>query len=162
MAIPAGGGQYEGDDTHRELVRTLPEVPSKGTIDDWKDTAAEYVRSDLFDKKQFVLDCDLAWGRKIQKLVIINLHIEGETRARRFWDETGGKETVRNTFRRKRQSAQNAMKLAFRGKYTATDLHELKWFNNISCSNTNVYLRHVKNGLEKRRKVTCQIQLHQR
>ena len=27
----------------------------------------------------------------------------------------GGKETVRNTFRRKRQAAQNAMKIAFRG-----------------------------------------------
>jgi hypothetical protein len=33
-----------------------------------------------------------------------------------FWEEKGGKESVRNTFRRKRQAAQNAMKLAFRGK----------------------------------------------
>ena len=99
-----------------DVLRTMPQDVCKETIDDWKDSAAEYVRSELFDKKQFVVDSELGMGGSIQKLVCNSLNIAGETRARVFWDEKGGKETVRNTFRRKRQSAQNAMKLAFRGK----------------------------------------------
>jgi hypothetical protein len=71
----------------------------------------------LFDKKQFVTDEELVMGGSIQKLVctyIINIY--GGERARVFWEEKGGKESVRNTSRRKRQAAQNAMTLAFRGK----------------------------------------------
>jgi hypothetical protein len=40
---------------------------------------------------------------------------DGE-RARVFWEEKGGKGSVQNAFHRKRQAAQNAMKLAFKGK----------------------------------------------
>jgi hypothetical protein len=35
-------------------LRTLPQDISKQTLDDWKDSAAEYVRTELFAKKQFV------------------------------------------------------------------------------------------------------------
>jgi hypothetical protein len=34
-------------------LRTLPQDISKQTLDDWKDSAAEYVRTELFAKKQF-------------------------------------------------------------------------------------------------------------
>jgi len=94
----------------------LPQEVSKNTLEDWHDSAAEYVRSELFPKKQFVDDEELVMGRTIQKLVCMHIHISGEERARVYWEEKGGKQIVRNTFRKKSQSAQNAMKLAFRGK----------------------------------------------
>jgi serine/threonine-protein kinase RIO1 len=97
-------------------MQRLPQEVCKQTLDDWKDSAAEYVRADLFDKKQFVTDEELVMGGSIQKLVCTYINICGGERARVFWEEKGGKESVRNTFRRKRQAAQNAMKLAFRGK----------------------------------------------
>ena len=119
MAIPQHDGRGgDAGDNQSETLRTVSQQVCKETVDDWKDSAAEYVRSEMFLKKQFVLDSDLAMGGNVQKLVCQNINIAGETRARIFWDEKGGKETVRNTFRRKRQSAQNAMKIEFRGKYT--------------------------------------------
>jgi hypothetical protein len=117
MAVgPLLGLVGEAETAPPEQLRTVQQEVCKETLDDWKDSAAEYIRSELFVKKQFVRDSDLVFGGNIQKLVCISLNIAGETRARIFWDDKGGKETVRNTFRRKRQSAQNAMKLAFRGK----------------------------------------------
>jgi hypothetical protein len=44
-----------------------------------------------------------------------SFNICGGKRARVFCEEKGGKESVWNTFCRKCQAAQNAMKLAFRG-----------------------------------------------
>ena len=96
--------------------RKLPEQINKHTLADWKDSAASYVRQQLFDKKQFVEDQELMFGGTIQELVCTDINISDGKRAQLFWDERGGKDTVRNTFRRKRQAAQNAMKLAFRGK----------------------------------------------
>jgi hypothetical protein len=101
----------------RVELQTLPDQMCKHTIADWKDSAALYVRQKLFDKKQFVTDEELMFGGTIQKLVCTDINISGDERARQFWDEKGGKGTVRNIFRRKRQAAQHAMKLAFRGKY---------------------------------------------
>ena len=109
--VGAGGISNQGE------LRTLPQEVSKQTADDWKDSAAEYVRSDLFSHKQFVFDEDLVLNGRIQKLVCNGINIAGVDRARLFWEEKGGKVIVRNTFRRKRQAAQNAMKLAFRGKF---------------------------------------------
>ena len=107
----------DGDDT---LTNTQPvpfllvdSVPNRHTISDWHDSAAIYIRQDIFDKKQFATDEDLRFGGTIQKLVSVC----GDLQARVFWDDEGGKITVRNTFCRKRQAAQNAMKIAFRGKY---------------------------------------------
>jgi hypothetical protein len=68
------------------------------------------------DKKQFVTDEELVMGGSIQKLLCTYISIGGGERARVFWEEKGGKESVRNTLRRKRKNAQNAMKLDFRGK----------------------------------------------
>jgi hypothetical protein len=39
--------------TGAEMQR-LPQEVCKQTLDDWKDSAAEYLRAELFDKKQFV------------------------------------------------------------------------------------------------------------
>jgi hypothetical protein len=103
---PLDGGQ----------VRVLPQGLCKQTLADWKDATADFVRTKLFDKKQFVSDEDLVMGGHIQKLVSFELHISGIERQRLFWEEKGGMSMVRNTVRRKRQAAQNAMKLAFRGK----------------------------------------------
>ena len=68
-------------------------------------------------KKQFVDDEELVMGCAIQRLVCAHIDVSGGERARIYWEEKGGKETVRNTFRRKRQAAQYVMKLAFRRKY---------------------------------------------
>ncbi len=97
-------------------MQRLPQEVCKQTLDDWKDSAAAHVRAELFDKKQFITDEEIGIGGSIQKLVCAYINISGAERASSFWEDKGGKETVWNTFRRKRQAAQNAMKLAFRGK----------------------------------------------
>lgn len=97
--------------------RVLVEGVDKHILADWKDSAALFVRQELFNKKQFVSDEELVYGGKLQKYVCEHLNISSANRSRMFWDDKGGKEAVRNTFRRKRQAAQCAMKLAFRGKY---------------------------------------------
>jgi hypothetical protein len=99
------------------LVPTLPEEICKETIAEWNDAAGDYVRDKMFAKIQFVTDADLVTGGRIQLLVTKELHINGEERKRQFWEEHGGRSTVRNTVRKKRQTAQNAMKLAFRGEF---------------------------------------------
>jgi hypothetical protein len=109
--------------TNSAEMQRLPEEVCKQTLDDWRDSAAEYVRAELFDKKQFITDEEIGMGGSIQKLVCAYINISGSERARSFWEEQGGKETVRKTFRRKRQAAQNAMKLAFRGKYQLRRQH---------------------------------------
>jgi hypothetical protein len=108
-------GSAEGTDPQAE-AQMLPVQVSKSTLADWKDSAATFVHQQLFDKKQFVKDEELLFGGTIQKLVCADINISDERRAQIFWDEKGGKETVRSTFRRKRQAAQTAMKLAFRGE----------------------------------------------
>jgi len=95
----------------------LPEEICKETIAEWNDAASDYVRAKMFDRKQFVTDADLETGGRIQKLVTTDLHINGAERQRRFWEDHGGRATVRKTVRQKRQTAQNAMKLAFRGEF---------------------------------------------
>jgi hypothetical protein len=71
----------------------------------------------LFDNKQFLVTYEeLVMGGSIQKLVGAYITICGGEMARVFWEEKEGKESLRITFCRKRQAAQNAMKLAFRGK----------------------------------------------
>jgi hypothetical protein len=67
----------------------LPQDISKQTLDDWKDSAAEYVRTELFAKKQFVRDEQLVAGGAIQVLVCNYIKICGKERARIFWDEKG-------------------------------------------------------------------------
>jgi hypothetical protein len=123
--MTAAGGAPPGlQQTHTvtNAVVTLPEEVSKSTLADWHDSAADYIRSELFKKKQFADDEELVMGGRIQKLVCKNIHICGLERARSYWDELGGKERVRGTFRRKRQAAQNAMKLAFAGKHRCTEV----------------------------------------
>ena len=97
-------------------VLQLPQGLCKETVAEWNDTASDYVRTKMFDRKQFVTDADLAMGGHIQKLVALELHISGAERQRQFWEDHGGRTTVRNTVRKKRQAAQNSMKLAFKGK----------------------------------------------
>jgi hypothetical protein len=52
----------------------------------------------------------------MQKIVARKLNLTNEKRMVIFWNEGGGREIARNTFRKKRQSAQNGMKLAFKGE----------------------------------------------
>ncbi len=49
------------------LPRALPQGLCKQTVADWKDATADYVRTKLFDKQQFVSDEDLVMGGHIQK-----------------------------------------------------------------------------------------------
>lgn len=109
------------------VVETLPQELCKQTVNDWNDAAGDYVRGKLFDRKQFVTDADLEMGGHIQKLVALELHISGPERQRQFWEEHGGRVTVRNTVRKKRQAAQNSMKLAFRGKWLVLDFVVCLW-----------------------------------
>jgi serine/threonine-protein kinase RIO1 len=122
--------------THAETgTRLLPEHLNKHTLADWKDSAASYVRQQLFDKKQFITDMELMFGGTIQKLVCSDINICDGRKAQIFWNEKGGRETVRSTFRKKRQSAQNSMKLAFRGKKA-----ECADQNNVPLLLVNQYL----------------------
>jgi hypothetical protein len=106
------------------LVPELQVPLDDGAIADWKESAADCVRTYLFPKKQFLAtDAELDMGGSIQRHVTRHINLANDTKMRIFWDEKGGRETVRNTFRRKRQTAQNAMKLAFKGKI------KLKWWN---------------------------------
>jgi hypothetical protein len=68
-------------------MQSLPQEVCKQTLDDWKDSAAEYVQAELFDKKQFVTDEELVMGGSIQKLVCTYINICGGERARVFWEE---------------------------------------------------------------------------
>jgi hypothetical protein len=108
--------------THPDIMgeRIMPELPvcmDDSTIQDWKESAADCVRTQLFPKKQFLAsDAELDMGGSIQRHVTRHINLANTTRMRIFWDERGGRETVRNTFRRKRQTAQNAMKMAFKGE----------------------------------------------
>jgi hypothetical protein len=109
------GGQVVIRHSGEGLLLALPQGLDKQTVGDWKDATADYVRRKMFDKKQFVSDDDLVMGGHIQKLVTFELNINNIERQKMFWEEGGGRETVRETVRKKRQAAQNAMKLAFRG-----------------------------------------------
>ena len=53
----------------------LPEQVNKHTLADWKDSAATFVRQQLFDKKQFVTDKELMFGGTIQELVYTDINI---------------------------------------------------------------------------------------
>lgn len=97
-------------------VQQLPQKLCNETVAEWNDAAGDYVRTKMFDRKQFVTDADLTMGGHIQKLVALELHISGAERQRQFWEDHGGRATIRNTVRKKRQAAQNSMKLAFRGE----------------------------------------------
>ena len=102
---------------HWERIAELPLVMDGNSIEDWNQGAADCVRSSIFAKQQFLVsDAALDMGGIIQKHVVNYINITNIERLRMFWEENGGRETVRNTFRRKRQAAQNAMKIAFKGK----------------------------------------------
>jgi hypothetical protein len=105
---------------HSDVAGLGPEPEASltpSTTEEWKETAAECVRNDLFSKKQFLVnDAELHMGGTVQKTVAKKLNITNEKRIVIFWHGGGGRETVRNTFRKKRQSAQNGMKLAFKGE----------------------------------------------
>jgi hypothetical protein len=89
------------------------------TTEEWKETAAECVGNDLFSKKQFLAnDGELDMSGTVQKIVARKLNMTNEKRMVIFWNEGGGRETVRNIFFKKRQPAQNGMKLAFKGETT--------------------------------------------
>ena len=110
------GGQGE-QTTAVPPLQVLPLVWDKTSLDDWKDSAAECVRANIFAKQQFLVsDACLDMGGYIQRHVTNFINVSSETRIRQFWEEKGGRETVRNTFRRKRQAAQNAMKIDFKGR----------------------------------------------
>ena len=79
------------------LVQALPQGLCKQTLADWKDATADFIRTKMFDKKQFVSDEDLVMGGHIQKLVAFELHISGVERQRLFWEEQGGMTMVKNT-----------------------------------------------------------------
>jgi hypothetical protein len=96
------------------LVQASLQGLCKQMLSDWKDATADYVRTKLFDKKQFDSDEDLlVMGGHIQKLVSFELHNSGIERQRLFWEDQGEMITIRNTVRKKWLAAQNAMKLAF-------------------------------------------------
>ena len=95
MAVMEEVGQAAHDRVQQPsgtALQMLTEKVCKQTLEDWRDSAAEYVRKLLFDKKQFVSDADLAMGGDIQKLVCAYIHISGGERAREFWEEKGGRE----------------------------------------------------------------------
>ena len=138
---------------HDNTVPALPQAVCKETVAEWNDAASDYVRRIMFDKKQFVTDADLEMGGHIQKLVAKELHINGPERQRQFWEEHGGRVTIRNTVRKKRQSAQNSMKLAFRGKTVVsccvTYSSNASFTNHLMCLPLTFLLLIGQNGLQR-------------
>ena len=99
-------------------VTEIPVQMDQTAIEDWNQGAADCVRTSIFAKQQFLVsDRCLDMGGIIQNHVANYIHVSSVERLRIFWDKHGGRETVRNTFRRKRQAAQNAMKIAYKGKW---------------------------------------------
>jgi hypothetical protein len=99
-------------------VTELPVQMDQNAIEDWNQGAADCVRTSIFAKQQFLVsDACLNMGGIIQKHVANYIHVSSVERLRIFWDKNGGRETVRNTFRKKREAAQNAIKIAFKGKW---------------------------------------------
>ena len=99
--MAAAGGTAQGIQqpyTVTNAVVTLPEQVSKITLADWHDSAADYIRSELFAKKEFADDEELMMGGQIHKLVCMNIHICGLERDRVYWAEMGGEERVRHSF----------------------------------------------------------------
>jgi hypothetical protein len=129
-------------------VQTLPQELCKETIAEWNDAAGDYVRTKMFDRKQFVTDADLEMGGQIQKLVAWELHITGDERQRQFWEERGGRTTVRNTVRKKRQTAQNSMKIAFRGELATCCVRGRFRLASINITN-NFYVLTINIAMEK-------------
>ena len=100
-----------------EHIPKLQLVMDANSIEDWNQGAADCVRSSIFAKQQFLVsDAALDMGSISQMHAANYINITNIERLRMFWEENGGRETVRNTFRRKRQASQNAMKIAFKGK----------------------------------------------
>ena len=86
---------------HGSSVPTLPQEVCKDTVAEWNDAASDYISGKMFERKQFVTNADLKMGSHIQKLVALELHINGPERQRQFWEEHGGRVTIRNTVRKK-------------------------------------------------------------
>ena len=82
---------------HNSTVTTLPQEVCKDTVAEWNDAASDYNRGKMFDRKQFVTNADLEMGSHIQKLVALELHINGPKRQRHFWEEHGVRIMIRNT-----------------------------------------------------------------
>jgi hypothetical protein len=78
-------------DTAVEGRHTMEEEPGKHLLADWKNSAALFVRQELFNKKQFVSDEELVHGGMLQTMVCNHTNASGATRSRMFWDDLGGK-----------------------------------------------------------------------
>ena len=105
--------------------------------------ASDFIRGKMFDRKQFVTDADLEMGVHIQKLVALELHINGPKRQRQFWEEHGGRIMIRNTVRKKWQTAQNSMKSAFQGKRVGcfvTNASNASFTNHLLCLSLTILL----------------------
>jgi hypothetical protein len=107
----------EADALASRRVQGLAQELRKETIAELKDTAGDRARRKVFDRKQLLSDADLEVGGHIQKLVALELRASGAKRHRLLWEDHGGRATVRNTVRKKRQTSQNSMKIAFRGEW---------------------------------------------
>jgi hypothetical protein len=147
--------------TNSAEMQILPAEVCKQRFNDWRDSAAKYVRAELFDKKQFITDEETGMGGSIQKFVCAYMNISGSEKAISFWEERGGEETVRKTFRRKRQAAQNAMKLAFSGKYQLRKPHSSQKSSYISLNVTPLLLLVRKTGLQRLTRETKRTHQHQ-
>ena len=102
MATGDDSGAKEGGGKETNLLPELEVSLTQGTIEEWKETAVECVRNEMFNKKQFLVnDRELDMGGTIQKLIARKLNITNHKRMSIFWEEGGGRGTVRNSFRKK-------------------------------------------------------------
>ena len=83
----------------------------------WKEEVANYVRSYIFPRKQWVKDKEIGWGSEMQKLICKMTLKRFPSKWEEFWDEQGGMEVVRKTIGRRRQSSAEGQKKNFRSKY---------------------------------------------
>ena len=113
MAIVANQGDIEVEWNAGDIEGRL----SAKDIAAWKDEVANYVRSYIFPRKQWVKDKEIGWGSEMQKLICKMTLKRFPNKWEEFWDEQGGMEVVRKTIGRRRQSSADGQKKNFQSRY---------------------------------------------
>jgi len=112
MAIVANQGDIEVEWNAGDIEGRL----SAKDIAAWKDEVANYVRSYIFPRKQWVKDKEIGWGSEMQKLICKMTLKRFPNKWEEFWDEQGGMEVVRKTIGRRRQSSADGQKKNFQSR----------------------------------------------
>ena len=85
-------------------------------LEEWKEVVANYVRCNIFPRKQWVKDEEIKWGSDLQKIICKKTLKRFPTKWEKCWVEQGGMEVVRMTIGRRRQSSADGQTKNFQSK----------------------------------------------